>query len=86
MSKILTVNGIKYGLHTDNTLLENLEKHSLKMEFHCRDGFCGACRAQLVKGQVKYINTPIASRRKEEILTCCSKANDDITLVIPLQL
>lgn len=86
MSKTLTVNGTEYPLNQDKTVLENLEAHALKMEFHCRDGFCGACRAQLIKGQIKQINTPIASFRKGDILTCCSKADDDITLVIPLTL
>ena len=86
MNKILTVNGIKYKLYTDKTLLENLEKHALKMEFHCRDGFCGACRAKLISGEIKQINKPIASHRTGDILTCCSKANDDIVLVIPLHI
>lgn len=86
MNKTLTVNGTEYPLNRDKTVLENLEAHALNIEFHCRDGFCGACRAQLISGEIKQINTPIASHRKEDILTCCSKADDDITLVIPLQL
>lgn len=82
MSNILTVNGINYSLNKCKTLLENLEEHDLKIEFHCRDGFCGACRAHLIKGEIKYTNEPIASLRQGEILTCCSKTNNDITLVI----
>lgn len=81
MSNILTVNGIKYPLIKNKTLLENLEAHHFNVEFHCRDGFCGACRAHLIQGKIKYTNTPIASLRQGEILTCCSKTNNDITLL-----
>ncbi|WP_019616290.1 2Fe-2S iron-sulfur cluster-binding protein, partial [Psychromonas ossibalaenae] len=56
MSAKLTVDGIEYPLDTEKTLLENLESQAVKMEFHCRDGHCGACRCLLISGQAEYIS------------------------------
>lgn len=83
MSKTLTVNGVDYPLDTQKTLLENLESQAIKVEYHCRDGHCGACRCTLVNGQVDYVNYPMAYIRGDDVLTCCSKSNDNISLQIP---
>lgn len=80
MHKKLTINGIEYPLNTDMTLLENLERHSIKVEFHCRDGHCGACRCKLIKGRAEYSNFPLAYCRDGEILICCSTSKNDIEL------
>ena len=80
MSKILTVNGVAFPLDTKKTLLENLESQAINIEFHCRDGYCGACRCTLVSGEVHYINQPIAYMRPDDILVCCSQAFDHIEI------
>jgi len=80
MPKIITVNAIEYPLDTEKTLLENLEAQAIKHEFHCRDGHCGVCRCKLLAGQVEYITYPMAYLREGEVLTCCTKAKDDIKL------
>jgi ferredoxin len=80
VSAILTVDGVGYPLDTKKTLLENLETQAIKVEFHCRDGHCGACRCSLISGQAEYINTPIAYLRDGDILTCCSSAKDNINI------
>ena len=80
MSKTLTVNGIEYPLDTKKTLLENLESQAMKVEFHCRDGHCGACRCKLLSGEVSYINYPMAYVRDNDILVCCSKATNNIKI------
>jgi len=83
MSNILTVNGINYPLDTQKTLLENLESQAIKVEFHCRDGHCGACKCTLLVGEVNYTTYPMAYLRDGEVLTCCSKAAHSITLSTP---
>lgn len=56
----------------DKTLLNCLEKHNVEVHYHCRDGFCGACRIKLHSGQVLYPNgEPLAFVGDDEILPCC---------------
>ena len=76
----LTVNGGAFSLDVDKTLLENLERHQLPIEFHCRDGHCGACRCTLVSGKIQTIKSPIAYLRNNEILSCCSVSKEDISI------
>ena len=80
MSAILTVDGTEYPLDTNKTLLENLETQAVKVEFHCRDGHCGACRCLLISGQAEYINYPMAYLRDGDVLTCCSSAKNNINI------
>jgi len=82
MSKTLTVNGVQYPLDTQKTLLENLESQAIKIEFHCRDGHCGACRCTLISGEVNYVNYPMAYIRKNEALACCSKSQENISILV----
>jgi len=82
MDKQLTVNGVKYVLNTQKTLLENLETQAIPVEFHCRDGHCGACKCKLVSGNVSYTTTPLAYLREGEILPCSCISQNDIHLLI----
>ena len=82
MSKKITVNGVDVQFTPSKTILENLEMNSIAIEYHCRDGHCGACRAKLISGSVKYIKEPFVYLRKNEILTCCSTSNGDLSLLI----
>lgn len=80
MSLKLTVNGIEYPLNTEKTLLENLEAQAIAVEYHCRDGHCGACRCQLHSGNIEYNRPPLAYCREGEVLICCSVSKDDIRI------
>jgi ferredoxin len=67
----------------DKTLLNNLEKNDIEVHYHCRDGFCGACRVTLTKGKISYPNgEPLAFVGENEILPCCCIPASDISLVI----
>lgn len=61
-------------------LLCALEAHQLPMEYQCREGYCGACRVRLRKGQVCYRNKPLAFVGEDEILPCCCQPVSDIEL------
>lgn len=67
---------------TDKTLLESLQKNKVEMLYHCKEGFCGACRCKLKSGSITYINEPLAFVRQGEILTCCSNPTSDIEIEI----
>jgi len=65
------------------TLLECLENNDIKVDYHCRDGFCGACRVTLTAGEISYPNgEPLAFVGKNEILPCCCVPVTDINLEI----
>ncbi|AVJ56000.1 (Fe-S)-binding protein [Idiomarina sp. OT37-5b] len=78
----VTVNG-EHELTVDaseGTLLEALEAHQLEVHYHCKSGFCGACRSTLKSGSVRYINEPLAYVRKGDILPCCCVPTSDLDL------
>ena len=54
------------------TLLELAESAGLAPLFGCRSGICGTCATRITSGTVDYIEEPIASRAKGEVLICCS--------------
>lgn len=55
----------------DKTLLESLEAANVHIHYHCREGFCGACRTKLIEGEVNYTTDPLAYFDDDEILPCC---------------
>jgi len=82
--KEITYNNVlcdeKYPSGSARTTLEYLESQGLKVNYHCRDGTCGACRCKLNFGSVTYILEPLAYIREGEILTCCSRPTSDIDI------
>lgn len=53
------------------TLLIALEQQKLEVHYHCREGYCGACRTKLKSGNVEYTTDPLAFIDDDEILPCC---------------
>jgi ferredoxin len=73
-------------VHYDNneqTLLDCLESADIEVHYHCRDGFCGACRVTLIEGEINYpLGEPLAFVGENEILPCCCIPVTDISLLI----
>jgi ferredoxin len=68
---------------SDKTLLECLEEEKYEIHYHCRDGYCGACRITLNNGEIDYFNgEPLAYVGKGEILPCCCKPKGDIDITL----
>lgn len=66
-----------------DTLLESLEAEDIEVHYHCRDGFCGACRVKLNQGEIHYPQgEPLAFVGDGEILPCCCIPKTDIELEI----
>lgn len=62
-------------------LLECLEDSAVEVHYHCRDGYCGACRVTLLKGQVNYPQgEPLAYVAPNEVLACCCKPTSNIAI------
>ena len=69
--------------NNEETLLDCLESADIEVHYHCRDGFCGACRVTLVTGEINYpLGEPLAFVGDNEILPCCCIPVTDITLII----
>ncbi|WP_425457509.1 class I ribonucleotide reductase maintenance protein YfaE [Colwellia echini] len=69
--------------NSKQTLLDCLESADIEVHYHCRDGFCGACRVKLVEGEINYpMGEPLAFVGEQEILPCCCIPITDITLLI----
>lgn len=65
------------------SVLESLERQGVRIESQCRSGFCGACATRLLKGQVKYINEPLAFVRQGYVLPCaCMQVSEELELDI----
>lgn len=69
-------------LEQDKNILNTLEREGIESHYHCRDGYCGACRCKLLKGKIKYTVEPLAFVGDDEILTCCAQPLTDIELDI----
>ena len=66
----------------NKTLLESIEGQKIEIQSHCRDGYCGACRTKLLKGQVEYQTDPLAFIDDNEILPCCCYPISSIQIAI----
>ncbi len=55
----------------NNTLLETIEQNKIEIQYHCREGYCGAGRSKVVSGKVEYTTDPLAFIDDDEILPCC---------------
>ncbi len=84
ITPVINVEGKKIPFHKkDKTLLNCLEKSDVEVHYHCRDGFCGACRVTLIEGEIYYPNgEPLAFIGEGEILPCCCIPQGNIKLII----
>jgi len=80
--KIKIEGGAEIQSLPDSTILESIEANGIECHFHCRDGFCGACRAVLKSGEVTYEVYPLAYIGDGEFLTCCSQPVTDIEVIL----
>jgi len=81
--KVTTENTVVAFSNAKQSLLECLEGADVEVHYHCRDGFCGACRITLVDGEIFYPNgEPLAYIGDGEILPCCCIPITDITIEI----
>nr|WP_233267477.1 class I ribonucleotide reductase maintenance protein YfaE [Paraglaciecola sp. L3A3] len=62
------------------SLLESIEANQIEVHFHCREGYCGACRTKLLQGEVEYKTDPLAFIDDDEILPCCCYPTSDIKI------
>ena len=74
--------GAVLDVRPSETLLVALERHGYRPEFSCRAGACGACRLQLLAGQVDTIGEALSNTERDEgyVLGCIARPLGDVTL------
>ena len=77
-------NGKTISLYENENLLDRWEQENIPINYQCRNGFCGACRLEILNGHdnVHYSTQPLACIGKDEILPCCCSITGDIELGI----
>lgn len=71
---------IKLSEFNSNSILMYIIENGLNIHFECKQGYCGACRARLISGKVKYINDPLAFILDGEFLTCSTLPETDLVI------
>ncbi|MCL9783750.1 class I ribonucleotide reductase maintenance protein YfaE [Vibrio sp. S4M6] len=80
MATIRINNATLIESNPSNTLLETMEHAGLEPEYNCRDGHCGACRCELVSGEVEYVGFAMAYTPENSVLPCICRAKGDVEL------
>nr|WP_241664554.1 class I ribonucleotide reductase maintenance protein YfaE [Ningiella ruwaisensis] len=70
----------RFSFNNEDSLLIAMEKQQIDVHFHCREGFCGACRTKLLSGEVEYKVDPLACIDDDEILACCCIPISDVEI------
>lgn len=78
--RITIIDSVTLQSSPNQTLLESLENSNVDVQYHCREGFCGACRTTLIKGEVNYKTYPLAFMDDDECLPCCCEPVSNITI------
>ena len=79
MFKVTTLDA-EFELLPDESLLAGLERTNHAVEYQCRSGYCGSCRVKLLSGSVSYDSMPMAFVQPGEILPCCCRVKEDISI------
>ena len=82
MHRISIQNSDDFRYSMEFSLLDSIEAQSFDIDYSCRAGFCGSCKAELLSGQVDYVQSasPLTPLEETEILTCCCRPVSDIEL------
>jgi CDP-4-dehydro-6-deoxyglucose reductase len=86
MSIVTLSNQKTFKAEQDQTLLDSAKAHGLILEYSCRTGRCGACKAKVLRGTSAIKQGEQALSQEEQdagyILTCCRVALSDLELDI----
>lgn len=72
---------IKKSEFKSASILMHIIENQLNIHFECQQGYCGACRAKLISGEVSYINDPLAFLMEGDFLTCSTLPKSDVIVM-----
>ena len=64
---------------SEDNILDDALNNGLSLEYSCKTGCCGICKAKIVSGQAENENGELVE--SGEILTCSSKAKSNLVLI-----
>ncbi len=64
------------------SLLEVAEACDVPVRWSCRTGVCHTCECGLIFGSVKYDPEPLERPAAGNLLTCCSRPQEDVVIDI----
>lgn len=81
----LQPSGHQFSNEANETVLEAALKHGYTLPYSCRDGVCGACKGEVICGQVnhgKHAGHALSDAEKAAGMTlfCCAKPLSDVTI------
>lgn len=78
--------GREFSVESDETILDGALRNGLAFPYGCRGGACGACKAKLLEGSVRYDDEPMALSEEEQSdsisLLCVAIATSDLSVEI----
>lgn len=82
----LKPSGYTFTVTAEETVLAAALRQGYRMPYHCADKSCGACKGQLLEGQV-YYDEPVTTLSDDEreaglALLCCAKPESDLLIHI----
>ena len=87
MSFQVSIQSSQHTFQTEagETILEASLRQGLTLPYGCRDGACGACRGQIISGQIDHGKAQIhalseADRAAGFALFCCASAQSNLTV------
>ncbi|WP_072281504.1 class I ribonucleotide reductase maintenance protein YfaE [Rappaport israeli] len=80
MPFVIRTNEQVFELKENENLLDALLRTGHKIDYQCRNGYCGSCRIALIEGKVCYPSPPLAALSKGQILPCCAIVKTNIVL------
>ena len=83
---ITLANGVTFELAERRSILDSAAAANVILEYSCRTGRCGVCRARVKVGSTIALKPEISLTAKDSvegvILTCCRTTESDLTLEI----
>jgi ferredoxin-NADP reductase len=65
-----------------DSLLQMAEAEGVDVDSGCRAGSCGGCQSRVEKGEVEYLQEPIADVQPGHCLLCISRPKSDLELAV----
>ncbi len=86
MARVSLINHKQFECPAESTILDAAKSHDIMLEYSCRTGRCGTCKAKVISGNTHAVKTEESLTAEElqkgYILTCARIALDNVSLDI----
>ncbi|MBE3563731.1 MAG: 2Fe-2S iron-sulfur cluster binding domain-containing protein [Hydrogenibacillus schlegelii] len=60
--------GVRFICHEGESIAEAAEREGVMLRIACNNGGCGACRAEILAGEVRYLR-PVSQKKRFDVRT-----------------